>query len=373
MVTTTASAAPHFPKSAPAFGVLGVGAQGVMSALKEFGIQLPPTFVLVVGILSALAVLFAILQIISWGGHSIYAQIKTPNSGWHYFLAGTRRKLIPLMLGAMALAGLILIAAAVAGALSYYANKSDVAFSGAQAAAPSGNPLQDAINAFLAKQGKIASYSPFGGTVSMADESDGTGPYIASWHASLGSWPAVADGFTAEQLRRSPNIIPTPLSRPLSAYEADLKVKVIDKVLEILSNDMEPIVAKGVQLKSGAWNAFKDPKNHPTYGSDLLAYRDSFKQSVEKLDALRSQNPQYRDIVVASQQTCYHSCLRGIENFLITYQHLSTYLKEDVSNEVFSGLMKLDVEAFDKAIQDFTEWRNRARQRVLELRRQISP
>jgi hypothetical protein len=71
--------------------------------------------------------------------------------------------------------------------------------------AVSGNPLQDRIEAFLAKHGRKATYYPHDdATVQMADSSDGRGSFISYWDRSMGAWPTEADGFTADQLRRSP-------------------------------------------------------------------------------------------------------------------------------------------------------------------------
>lgn len=70
----------------------------------------------------------------------------------------------------------------------------------------SDNTLVTAINDFLAGQGKVAAYGLANRTVMLQDDADGSGPYIAQWSAeALGPWPKQTDGFTAAQLRRSPD------------------------------------------------------------------------------------------------------------------------------------------------------------------------
>jgi hypothetical protein len=160
---------------------------------------------------------------------------------------------------------------------------------------------------------------------------------------------------------------------PLSAYEAELKLRLIDQMLRIVSDTMEPIIANGPGLQTGAWNAFKDPTNHPNYRANLLTYMNAIRDNAKTLDDLRDRNPQYQDIVVATQQMYYNSVYPAVEDFVSTYGRLSQYLKNDVSNDSFEYLMKSPRDKFGTAIQQFTQWRNTVRGQLIELRRKLSP
>lgn len=170
----------------------------------------------------------------------------------------------------------------------------------------------------------------------------------------------------------APGVPPAP-PRQLSSNEVEKKVRVIDRLLEILSKDMEPTIVDGPRLLAGAWNAFKNPLGNPKYVNELRAYRDLVKQNAEKLDALRDQSPEYQDIVGATVQTYYNSAFPAIEDFYVTYGRFATYLSKDIENSSFENLMKPKSYAFAKAIQDFAQWRHSTRGRVIEIRRQISP
>lgn len=60
--------------------------------------------------------------------------------------------------------------------------------------------LQQKIEAFLAPA--VVDFEARRPPVEMEDQSDGQGPYISRWDASLGPVPTVADGFTEYELHR---------------------------------------------------------------------------------------------------------------------------------------------------------------------------
>jgi hypothetical protein len=180
---------------------------------------------------------------------------------------------------------------------------------------------------------------------------------------------------TPAEIQSSPTPTPAPSappSRPLTAYEAEKKLPVIDAFLAILQDDMQPTINDGPRLQTNWWNAIKDPTNNPKYGEELIAYRDLIKNNLNKLDQLRDRNPQYQDVIVAVQQTYWNTVIPAVEKFLIAYQLASTQLKPAAS-EAMQFLMKEPSDGFGKAIQDFTQWRNTARSRLIEIRRSISP
>jgi len=139
---------PHvaFPKSAPGAGALGVGGPGLMYYLKENGYHVPPLVVTVVGVASAILLIIAAIQFARWVWYSGKEHLADPNSLLSQLAAQTRRRLIPLMLGTMAIAGALLIGAAILGAIAYSNSSppnqpSDVAQTPAPQAAPAPPPL----------------------------------------------------------------------------------------------------------------------------------------------------------------------------------------------------------------------------------------
>lgn len=185
----------------PGGGLIGVGAPGLAYALKESGVDIPFPVVVLVGIVSAAALLTAFVQFINWARHERLigrlAETVTRNS-------------MLFVYGAMAAAGLLLIIGAAVG------------FSASQKAPPGGRltetpiphihandgqgPLWNKVNALVAKRGKVADENK---NFSMGDASDGRGPFITSWdHDALGPWPIGSDGFSDDERRLLPGEYP---------------------------------------------------------------------------------------------------------------------------------------------------------------------
>jgi hypothetical protein len=165
-----------------------------------------------------------------------------------------------------------------------------------------------------------------------------------------------------------------PRRPPLTAYELEQKLPVIDQALLIVGESMEHTIQDGPHFQTNAWNAFKGSGgSYATYGARLAQYRDTFQTNARTLDALRDKHQQHLDIVRETQQTYYEDCNKAIEGFLVTYGRLKHYLKDDAPYEVFEALMKPHRDAFGKAIQDFTMWRNRVRDQLIRIRTKLAP
>jgi hypothetical protein len=173
---------------------------------------------------------------------------------------------------------------------------------------------------------------------------------------------------------QSKSLIPPtpPPSPPLSAYEVGKKLPVVDAFLTILQDDMQITIDDGPRLQSDWWNALK-ANTPPNYWEQLLAYRDKIKVDLDRIEVLRGKNPQYQDIIVAAQPTYWNVVLPKVEKFLTAYQYVSTSMKPDASREALVFVMDDAENGLRKAIQDFTEWRNTARSRLIEIRTKISP
>jgi hypothetical protein len=159
--------------------------------------------------------------------------------------------------------------------------------------------------------------------------------------------------------------------RPLSSYEAELKVRAIDNILKILSADMQPVVER-FPLQQNWWNALKDPKNNPNFRENLISFRDEYKAACLKLDSLRNNIPEYQDLVQIIEQPNYSKNLQALEKYLVQFMYVQDTVKPDASKEALLSFMDDFMTAQYNAMNDFIGWRNSTRAKVLELRRQIS-
>lgn len=64
--------------------------------------------------------------------------------------------------------------------------------------------LVERITALAVSRGKVANFGGLTqGNVTLFDDNDGTGSYIADWNTTtLGPWPVAGNGFTDDELRR---------------------------------------------------------------------------------------------------------------------------------------------------------------------------
>jgi hypothetical protein len=168
--------------------------------------------------------------------------------------------------------------------------------------------------------------------------------------------------------------IQAPAPRPLSTYEAEQKIRVIDSILKMLRVDMQPLEDKWNLPQVGhAWNALKDPANHQNYLSDLIAYRDAFKMACSNLITFRNKNSEYPDILTATEQPNYEAELKAIENYLVLSQQLLAYLKPDIGNDEFNRILQPSSEAALRATQEFVVWRTQTRIKMETARIELQP
>jgi hypothetical protein len=170
--------------------------------------------------------------------------------------------------------------------------------------------------------------------------------------------------------RLEPPIPPTP--RQLSPYEAETKLRAIDKTLKILTEDMQPLVDR-FPLQQGWWNALKDPTNNPNFREDLLKFRDDYKATCLKLDTFRNSIPEYQDLVAMVAQPSYEKVLKSLEKYMIQFMYVQDTVKQDASKEALLAFMDDHMTDQYNAMNEFIRWRNETKERVLNLRRQISP
>jgi len=230
---------------------------------------------------------------------------------------------------------------------------------------PTGNPLQDAIDTFLAKQGKQANYTPFAaGTVMMQDDSDGTGPYIAKWNMDvLGSWPTVADGFSPQQLRRAaPPIITT------AAYDVPKKLAAIDGFMDLLKGDFTKVLIESRAVQQN-WKAqIQTTENRIAFMQKVAAMRATLEGARIAVNAIEQNNRHFDDIVALVDQTYVGPYFGRLDRF------------SGAIGSVGDPPYKMDLDFFVKPIADefrggidtLSNWHDRKLAQAIEIRKRLS-
>ena len=110
---------------------------------------------------------------------------------------------------------------------------------------------------FAAKNGKKAIPGPSlgerGANFTMGDSSDGRGPTITSWDPSLGPWPTPPDGFSANQIRLLPRVLPSfPTQFDKEQFRRDLAA-----LSEVVAK-ADTLFLKSQSLRAGIPNSYPD-------------------------------------------------------------------------------------------------------------------
>lgn len=114
------------PKALPISGLISLGGPGFMLMAKELGWTLPFPIVLLIGIASIISLSLSVILSIVWGWRWLKEQ-RDPNSLFNAIRIAARRNVIPIVLAAVAIVGLLLICVAGVGAYYHYANQTKVA------------------------------------------------------------------------------------------------------------------------------------------------------------------------------------------------------------------------------------------------------
>jgi hypothetical protein len=160
-----------------------------------------------------------------------------------------------------------------------------------------------------------------------------------------------------------------PFPHHLPPGEADRKLGVINSAADIFGPGMQTIVEDGPSLVSGAWNAFKDPKNHPTYAKDLRAYVERVRSIVSKADELRNQHPEYSDISSAIDD--HYPLEASADNFRQAYELMTVYLSPSIEGQHFSILINPFSSPFERHIRKFSEWRRGVQNKLIQIRNDV--
>ncbi len=274
-----------------------------------------------------------------------------------------RSRLIPLMLGTMAVAGALLIAGAILGAIAY-SNSTVVPPVQPPTLQKSGNPLQDAITAFLAKKGKTVKYGP-DSAVMMGDESNGRGPFITRWDAIvLGPWPNVPDGFTPHQIHRLPRLYPT------ATPDIPKKLTVIDDfVLPVLTVDCVRFVQSGQAFIRNWPNEMATVDLRAQTKQRLDAYRQEHLTLSAKIERIRSENRRFDDIAEMLARTDHQDFVKSAQELIAGLEMLGA---SDLPGVNWRGLMTPYVVVFNDRIHQFDAWRGRTEEKFLAVRKELA-
>jgi hypothetical protein len=114
--------AKQLPKALPISGGLSIGGPGFMLMAKELGWSLPYPLVLAIGIGSIIALAVSAILSIVWAWRWLKEQ-RDPNSSFNTLRIAARRNVIPIVLGAVGIVGIVLICVAGVGAYYHYADQ----------------------------------------------------------------------------------------------------------------------------------------------------------------------------------------------------------------------------------------------------------
>lgn len=164
-----------------------------------------------------------------------------------------------------------------------------------------------------------------------------------------------------------------PPPRQIPAYEAEQKLKLIDRALAILRDDFPPNYKLTHQLEQNTWSTFKKRDRHDQYIADLMACRDRAVSNAKALEDIRQRHPEHRDIGDALQQPSEGNSVETVlGHYLVAFQHLSVHVKESAPSETVNVFMGPRNLALQETLRKFENWRNAAERRLVELRRAIS-
>lgn len=193
---------------------------------------------------------------------------------------------------------------------------------------------------------------------------------LSAWVAHLRSAsravekPATGLTLTATGTAKTP--------RPLTAYEVERKLRILDERIVPLLDDMRLMINSGERLGSAGWNSFRNASASAEYKQSLMSYRDKFQTYGRELNSVRDEVGEYEDIRATLAFPQHGACLEGINRYLTRYGYVDTYLLREANGEALSNLLQSECDAFSKAVLDFTHWLNDARARVKHLLRNVS-
>jgi hypothetical protein len=159
--------------------------------------------------------------------------------------------------------------------------------------------------------------------------------------------------------------------QPLSPYEAGKKLRGIDEYIAFLDSDSPSKVNDGQRLID-AWGPFKGGFVQ-SYEKDLNAYVSTLESVRNGLDQLRRKYPEYPDIIAFSEMPDVGKISLAAQ-YLRNFSHESDkYLSRSIDHGEFVVFVTPFSEQLRATIADYEHWRVATRERLLQMRRRISP
>jgi hypothetical protein len=164
---------------------------------------------------------------------------------------------------------------------------------------------------------------------------------------------------------------PEPLltpKRPLTAYEAERKLKVVDAGLEMLK-EMREIIAWGRRLHAERWYA-DDTRivEYPDEVQDLITALRAFCVAA---DAHRNDNQEYQDVMLALQQTYFNESVNALAVYMNACRDVSKALQSGAPVESVMGLYRSYEQGFEATLAAMEAWHNKARGDLGDIRKEI--
>jgi hypothetical protein len=252
-------------------------------------------------------------------------------------------------------------------------SKAEADFQAERNARPTGNPLLDSINSFLAKSGKkgrvgpMANQQPDG--FMIGDAGDGRGPFIAFWGTGLGPWPKVSDGFTEDQLRGSPDEIAKP-ARKLSAEDANKLAPIIRRISEVIVDKASPL-SVAILKEASELNGTLQNEGPQEVFRRLEGSHKQAKEIALEIDAIQAQGGYYSAEVNYTIDAKHGNRAAGLAQETFNLMRRAKGLAGPKNLESAEILQHMRPE-FDRHVKSFTTWIVATQRRVQEMRDDIN-
>lgn len=168
---------------------------------------------------------------------------------------------------------------------------------------------------------------------------------------------------------------PPPERQPpvLTAYDVEIRLKIIDEAIAFVRDRMHRTEKDGPSFASGWLNGLADKVNHPNFGGELVAFRNGIQHDLTDLEEFRVKNKFFQAVVIAVQPTYWNKVLPPVEAMLIAFLFMESVWKPDIRRDYVDVIMKPYREAFEQANQTFSNWRSATLNNLMDMRRDLSP
>lgn len=161
--------------------------------------------------------------------------------------------------------------------------------------------------------------------------------------------------------------------RPLSTYEIEKKLRVLDQFLDFLNTEMRPTVDQAGRVRDLAWEVFRDRERNASYQDEMATHIRMVRDNFEAFDRLRGLCLQYPDIMQATEQTYGVQLEVTASDYKRMFAILLAYLRDNTPHQHFWEIMSDKRAAFDSAVNAFKAWRQSTINTLAEMRRKLAP